>query len=785
VTHMLDRKLLRDLWNLRSQVLTVGLLLGAGVAGVIGSLGTWQSLASAQERHYRANRFADVFAEVNRAPRSLLPAIAELPGVAAVEARVAGDLRIDWPASPTPVAGRVLALPAAWGQPVLNRLTLVQGRWPDPGRADEAILHVAFAEAWGLRPGATISAVLNGRHARFEIVGIAHSPEFVFPARPGSPLPDDRGFAVLWAAGAGIAQAFDMQGAFNQVAIGLAPGAAEAPVIDALDRLLDDYGALGAHGRYDQPSHRFLADELAEQRTMALIVPVIFFAVAAFLLNIVLGRLIMAQREQVAALHALGYPRAPIGAHYAKFAAAVCLLGLVIGLAGGVWLGTAMLASYRPFFRFPDLPWVLPPWIPLIAAGACLASALAGVAGGVARVLRLPPAVGMRPPAPAGFGGRWLVRLRWRPRTALAVRGLLGQPVRTLLTVGGIAFAMPMVVLGLFWWDALDDMVSIQFDRIERGDALVTFTHAVPAAAVRELAGLPGVVMAEGQRIAPVRLRAGHRSRRLGLVGLPQGAMLRVPRDATMAAVPMPQEGVALSRRLADRLGVGVGDHVRVEVLEGARRQRSVAVAALVDDIIGLNAFMDAGALNRLLGEADLVSHAVLRLDPERSAALWPALTARPFVAATAVKSGSLRIFDETVAGLVRVGATVFTTFGIIIAIGMVYSSARVSLQERAWELASLRVLGFTRAEVSGVLLMELAVALAAGIPLGVPLAQGMVSLVVGMRDNETFDLPAMVRTSTFATAALVVTAAAALSVLAVHRRVTRLDLVAALKARE
>jgi putative ABC transport system permease protein len=783
---ILDRKVLRDVWALRGQVITIALLIGAGIAILVSSVSTWLSLAAEQRAYYAEGRFAQVFAEVKRAPRSLLPLLTEIPGVMVVEGRINGEARVDWPASETLVSAQVLSLPAGGQEPELNRLHLAAGHWPDPSRRDEAILHAAFAKAWNVHPGDTIAVVLNGRRETFRIVGIGYSPEYVFASRPGNPLPDDRGFAVLWGNQEAVGRAFDMEGAFNQVALALAPGASEAAVIDAVDRVLAPYGGRGAYGRRDQASHRFLEDELAQQRTTAVVVPLVFLGIAAFLLNVVLGRLVEAQREQIAALKALGYPSWPIALHYTKFVTVVCALGSVFGIAAGAWMGAGMLGSYQPFFRFPDLPYQLPAWLPLLGTAVSLGAGLMGVATALRRILRLSPAEGMRPPTPTMAYSRapGLVTGRLRPQAKIVLRGLLGRPVRTCLTVLGIAFAVPMVVLGLFWWDALHVMMEVQFDGIERADALVVLTEPRPSRAVREVARLPGVLSVEGQRIVAARLHAGHRTYRIGLTGLPDGAELRVPRDAALRPIPAPTNGMALSRRLAERLGLKTGDMVEVEVLEGRRPVFMLPVASLVEDVIGLNAFMEIGALNRLMREGDLISTVGVRVDPAHARKLWRQLGERPWIASVSVKAVWLRTFRELVGNLVIVSATLLTTFGIIIAVGIVYNSARVALQERGWEMASLRVLGFTRLEVSRLLLAELAVEMLLALPLGVLLAQGIVDLIMASHTNESFQLPAAISRSTFGSAALVVLGAGVVSALIVQRRINRLDLVAALKAR-
>ena len=786
VIGVLDRKALRDLWALRSQALTIALMIGAGVAVLVASVSTWLSLSAEQQAFYAVTRFADVYAEVKRAPRSLLPLLAGTPGVAAVEGRVTGEARVEWPKSRNPVAANVLSLPAA-GEPELNRLWLVAGRWPDPTRRDEAILHIAFASAWNVRPGEALTVILNGRRETFRIVGIAQSPDFVLASRAGSPLPDDRGYAVVWAGDEAVSRAYDMEGAFNQLVLSLAPGASEQAVIHALDRALAPYGGRGAYGRHDQPSHRFLEDELSQQRTTAVVLPVLFFGIAAFLLSVVLGRLVEAQREQVAALKALGYPAWPITLHYAKFVAALCSVGSMIGIAGGYWMGMGMLGTYRPFLRFPEMPFVFPGSLLLLGVAVSFAASFIGVGAALRRILMLPAAEGLRPAAPAALAGWSPRRLgrRMLPRQKIALRGLLGRPLRTGLTILGLAFAVPLVVLGLFWRDALESMVSIQFDNILRADAVVTFTDARSSRAVRELARIPGVLAAEGRRIVPARIDAGSRTYRLGVTGIADMDELLVPRDTSLKRIEIPAEGLALSRRLATRLAVKPGDIVWVEVMEGARPAFPLRVASLVEDVIGMNAYIRIDSLNRLMGEDDLVSQAALRVDPMKAADVWRRLDESPRIAAIGVKSAWLQSFHDTVGNLVLVSALFLTGFGLIIAIGIVYNTARVAFHERGWEMASLRVLGFTRAEVSRILLAELGVAMLAAMPLGVALSQAFVDLIVATHSSESFEIPAVVRPATFAMAILIVLAAGAASALVVRRQVSRLDLVAALKARD
>jgi putative ABC transport system permease protein len=788
VVNVLDIKVVRDLWGMRTQVLSIALLVAAGIAVLVMSVSNYLALVGAMEAHYRNERFADLFASVKRAPVSLVDRIREIEGVGVVESRVAQAVRVIREDSELPISGRIISIPSS-GQPLLNRLYLVEGRWIDPTRRDEIIINAAYAQARAVRPGDAIDVILNGRLQAFRVVGIALSPEFVFATRSGLPLPDDRNFVVLWASEDAVAGAFDMQGAFNDLVLTLAPGAAKAAIVEELDRLLMPYGGIGAYDRRELPSNRLLEDELAEQETLSIVMPAVFFGIAAFLLHVVLGRLVEAQREQIASLKALGFSNAPIALHYFKFVTVIALIGAALGLLLGGWFAVLVIESYRAFFRFPLLEARLEPWIAALAVLASIVVANAAAATAVYRVARLPPAEAMRPQVPAvGPLARHIspASKRGMPMAYLmALRTIIGRPIRTLLTMSGIALAVPLVLFGLFWFDAIDHMIDVAFGRIERGDAFVTFSTPVPARALYELQSVPGVLLAEGQRIVPVRLLAGHRTYRTSLAGLSDRSELKVLRDPALAPIAVPPDGLMLSRPLAEHLRIGIGDPVTIEVQEGKRPVLHLPVVKLSEDILGFSATMDIAALNRALREGDVVNAAALKIDPGQSHRVWQRIEETPKIEASSVKALWLALFDETIAGMLVVGALVLAGFGLLIAVGVVYNSARVALQERAWELASLRILGFTRGEVASILLSELAFELTVAIPIGLAVGYGLIKMIVSMRVRESFQVPVVIEPSSYAIAALVVIAAAAVSALVVRRRIDRLDLVSVLKTRD
>ena len=783
----IHRKLGRDLWQLRSQVLTVALVVASALSGFVGSFATYYALVDAREAFYESARFAQVFSDVKRAPREIERRIVEIPGVSDAETAVVFDVTLDVPGIAEPVVGRMIGIDEA-RPPRLDRLVIRRGRAPETGPIAEAVVSEGFAAVRGLRPGQTIAALINGKKETLSIVGVGLSPDYIYASRGGA-FPDDRSFGVFWVGRARLAAAYNMEGAFNHVAVRLAPGASERGVIAALDRLLEPYGGAGAYGRDEQLSHRILGQEIAQWRVTGTLIPSIFLAVAAFLLNVVLSRQVATQREQIAALKALGYGNAAVAAHYLAQVVFIVVIGILIGIAVGAWFGEAVTALYARFFHFPSYRFGLPPWVVVVSSAVTLLAALAGALGAVARAVRLAPAEAMRPPFPGIYHPTLMERLGLgrllTPAMRMTIRTMERRPWRAVLTTVGIASAMAIIICGLFWRDALDYMIGVQFEAAQRADADIVLVDAAGPRAASEVARMPGVILSEGSRDVPARLVAGHRFYRTAIQGIRAGGELRRPLDAALNPIPIPPEGILLTDRLAERLEVKAGDSLLVETLAGQRNQRWLVVAGTVRDLIGLSAYMDLDALNRLMGEGDLVSAFAVRIDAAQSDALFAHLKFFPRVAIAASKAAMLANFRETSARNVLFFTSILTAFAAVIAIGVVYNNARIALQERAWELASLRVLGFTRGEVSTFLLGELALELVAAIPLGCALGYLLSWAIVGMSRHDLMSIPIVVAPRTYGFAALAIVAAGIASALIVRRRIDRLDLVGVLKTRE
>ncbi|MGG6293937.1 ABC transporter permease [Leptolyngbya sp. AN02str] len=783
----LDKKLMRDLLHLWGQVLAIALIIASGIAVFVAMQTAYESLNLSRSTYYEQYQFADVFGSLKRAPNSLVPSIQALPGVAQVQTRVLADVTLDVPGQQEPVTGRLLSIPEQ--PPNLNGIFIRQGRYIDPARSDEVLVSEAFAKANRLQLGDTVGAVINGRWQPFRVVGFALSPEYVYEIRPGDLLPDNQRFGVLWVGQTALQAAYNMDGAFNDVALTLLPGASRPEVIFQLDRILEPYGGFGAYSRDDQISNRFLSDEITQLRAHAQIIPTIFLGIGAFLLHVLLSRLINAQRDQIAVLKAFGYHNTTIGVHFLKLVLAIVWLGAVIGVATGLWLGSALTQVYARFYQFPVLHYEVSVAMLLGAVVISSGAAIAGAVFAVRRAVVLPPAEAMRPEAPPRFQPTLLERLGLQtllsPVSRIILRNLERKPIQALLSILGIALAVAMLVSGGYSMDATQHIIHMQFHTIQRDDVTVVFHEPRSNRARYEIAQLPGVMVAEPFRSVAARLRFGHRTYKIAIMGLDPMGELRHLVDRHFRPVQLPLDGLLLTDKLAELLQVQPGDGLTVEVLEGARPMYTVPVAGLVEELVGVSAYMDLHALNRLMQEDGTISGAFLTVDGEVLDGLYTQLKQMPAIASVSLHQAMIDRFQQTIAENQSVATSIQVVFACIIAFGVVYNAARIALSERGRELATLRIIGFSKVQVAIVLLGEQAALTIAAIPLGFGLGYGIAVLLSMAFNTELYRFPLIITRSSYAFAFVVIAIAALVSGMMVRRQCDRLDLIAVLKTRE
>ena len=783
----LDRKLLRDARRLWAQFLAIALVLAAGVAVLLMSFGMSRALDETRNTYYERNRFADIFTDARSVPKSVLSLIADIEGVSALEARVTTHATLDIPGKSDATVAYMTSLPP--GEPALNVPLLQRGSWPDPLSTDQVVLNAPFAEANDLWPGARLDATLNGTRRGLTVTGWVLSPEFIYTIGPGSLIPDNEDYGIAWMPERALAALLDRTGAFDNLAVKLRAGIRPEPVIDQIDTLLEPYGSWGAIDRTEQTSNAFIDGEITQLRTIAYILPPIFLGITIFLVNMVIGRIVTLERTEIGLLKALGYSDAAILLHYLLLAGLVASIGVVIGYVAGGWLSYGLARLYANFFNFPYLIYNIS-WNTYIVSGVLgLVAAGAGAARAAWGAARLAPATAMSPPAPPRFRRNWIDRLlatmRVSQPTMMILRSLIRWPFRAALSVLGMALAVAILVASNFFPDALDHIMDTAFQQSNRQHAVLFFNDTMPESALQDARRLPGVLQAEGQQYLTAVLRHGHRTKRAVIEARRPGLDLSRVVAEGHGAVDAPPGGILLSGRLAQQLGVRVGDRIEAEFRGNRHGTFELPVTGLVTQYFGLGAYMDQDTADRMFSQLPQISIVNVTLDPTQDDAFQASLKTLPRLAGRAMMLENRAGFEDTISENILITTTIYTVLGVLITVGVAYNGARIQLSERARELASLRILGFTRGEVGYILMGEIMLLALIAQPLGWWIGWSVAKLMTEAFTSDLYSIPLVLKPATFSSASLVVLSAALVSVLVVRLRLDRLNLVSVMKTRE
>ena len=786
--HVLDKKLLRDFRRLWVQVIAIALVLGCGVAILLASFGMYRALGDTRTAYYERNRFADVFVDARRVPDTLLPELAAIEGIAALEARISGSAILDIPGYSKSAVGRILSLPES-GDHILNAPILRSGSYPQPTASDQVLVNEPFALAHSFRTGDQFYANLNGTKRLLTISGTVLSPEFIYTIGPGGMMPDNETFGIIWMPKRAVAAAFDKTGAFNDLSVKLIPGARTQEVIDAIDTLLDPYGGLGAYDRTRHQSDSFVDAEITQLRSMSTVLPPIFFGISAFLVSMVMGRIVALERSEIGLLKAIGYSDLEISLHYQMLAGLVALTGIAIGWVAGTWLARMLSLSYAEFFHFPFLIFRVSPSTYAISGLLALVTTALGAARSALSAARLAPAVAMQPPAPPRFKrsfiDRLLDHLRLAQTTTMILRSFIRWPVRSALTALGLSCAVASVVAALYINDALDEIVDSAFYQSNRQDAMLLFAQDIPESALQNVKELPGVLSAEGQQFHAATLRNGHRNKTTAIEARPEYTDLSRVIDTSGNVVSVPSGGIVLSTRLAQHLDATIGDDIEVEFLSGRRETFELTVTGIITQYFGLGAYVDQTYLNQLFRQAPRISVANVLLDESKLDELHTAIKDIPKLTGTIMMTATRRSFQDTIRENIVVMNAVYITIAVLLTIGVAYNGARIQLSERSRELASLRILGFNRAEVSYVLVGESMMLAILAQPLGWLLGALISYAMSSGFSSDLYAIPLVLKPATFSVASLIVLGTSLAAVLLVKRRLDRINLISVMKTRE
>jgi putative ABC transport system permease protein len=793
VVGALNRKLLRELRSSVGLLLAVGSIMSIGVSAYVALGSAYRNLSVAKSLYYSTGRMADFVVDLKKAPLADVAAVAELPGVVEIRPRIQFMAVVDVEGSVEPVNGIVLSLPDR-RRPVIDDIVLKQGGYFTDVRDNEVIINDAFARAHKLYPGMWIHLILNNRRQELFIVGTAISSEFTYLVGPGSIVPDSRRLGVFYLKQKFSEDVFDFKGACNQIVGTLSPHQAEHPqeTLRRIEGLLDSYGVLNAIPLSEQPSNRFLSNEIMGLRAFGVINPVIFLAVAALVLNVLMSRLAEQQRVVVGTLKALGYSDAAVFGHFVKFGLIVGLVSGIGGCALGYFLAAGMTAMYDTFFEFPTLE---NRFYPDIFIQGLLIGVVCGVLGswhGARNVLKLEPAVAMRPKPPEIGGSVGIERIGWFWNRLsfgwrMAVRNVFRHRLRTIAGLFASSMGATLSVNAILLAVESRYMVDFQFEMIQRSDVDLVFKDERSLAALDEARKLPGVDRAEPLFDVACTFMNGSHTRKGGITGVRRDAVLTRPRDTAGLPLRIPDSGLLLTRKMASILHVKKGDVILIRPTKGARETHTVRVAEIADSFLGVAVYADIDYLAKLLGEEAAVNGVQLLVKPgdESYRALYGEIKQMPAVQSLSARADVIRNVNETLVKNQNVFIGLLVLFAGVIFFGSVLNSSLVSLAERRREVATLQVLGYGPWQVGSLFLRESMAVNFAGTLLGLPLGYLLNYGIVTAYDTEMFRIPIVDPTKVWMVVIGLGIAFGLAAHLVVQRSIHRMDWLDALKTRE
>lgn len=756
VTRPLTKKLLRDLSQHKVAISALLAIIAVGIGVFTGTVGAYRALDDARGRYYELYRISDFTVDMKRAPAWAVAQVAKLPNVRGVRGRVRLATRIDLPGVDEPIAGVAISMPRE-RTPVINDLFVKSGTWFSPGGRQEVILNEAFAEAHGLRPGSRLRVLLLDKEHELLVVGTAMSPEFVYVIPPaGGIAPDPARFAVLYLPETFAQESCDLKGAYNQI-VGRTADTRRTAITNTL-RLIEDkldaFGVTNVAPSWEQPSVRFVADEVTGRRVTAMTMPVLFLGVAALVLNVLMSRMVQQQRSIIGTLRALGYSRGAITRHYLSFGVLIGVIGALLGIALGWWLQVLIAGIDAKFYRIPGIEAHFYPSSVLASLGVSILFSVLGTLKGVRRAAMLEPAEAMRPAPPEKganvlperFAAFWrMLPFRWK----MILRAVFRNPFRSSVSIVATVISTALVLSTLALFDALDYLIRFQFDRVAHQDYTVSLRDPEGRRAAPELASLAGIDQVEPQLAVACDLSNGPYRKRIGVIGVAPGARLHTPVDESGRPVIVPGHGLVLDRKLAEILHVRPGDRLRLRPLVGQRREVLTPVAGTTDSFLGLTAYADITYLSRLLGEEWSANILLSRADLSTpTAVLMRELKERPAVVGLDERRRSLNQIYDTFGDMMGTQLFIMILFAGLIAFGSVLNAAMVSLSERRREVGSLRVLGYSPLQVCAIFSGESYLLNLFGVVFGLLGGVGLTHLLAMAYNTELYRFPAIVHPS-------------------------------------
>ncbi len=782
--HKIDVMLLRMIGNSKGQFAAVLTIIIMGIAIFSALNMTSVNMDRTVETYYEQNRFADLFLQTAPVPGQEVERLERIDGVSHAMGRVTLDVPMVTENDDERVSLRLITTTGTADE--LSKSTLLKGKMLS-GNSKEVLIIEQFANARKIDVGDQIKIQVAGVQRTLEVAGIVANPEYIYlMENTQSIMSDEEHFGVCYVTEQFGQEAAGIPGSFNEILVSYADRADEDALIDDVENALDLYGVKQTVKQKDQLSNAVIQQELTQLNSMANSIPILFLLVAGLILMMMLARLVKRDRIKIGVLKAMGYRNGQVLLHYVKYA---LIAGVTGGLAGsllGMLMAGGMTRLYLGYFHIPllhiEFYYLYLVYAMALAAAFCTLSGLAGARG----VLKIAPADAMRAEAPK-TGKRILLEklpFLWKRMAfsnKLISKNIFRNKKRTVFVLVGVTVTYAMMLFTTSMPGVIDQMMNEHFSEFQKMDYNISFFRPVQKSAVMDLTHLIDTEYVEGKLEYPFELANGNKKQAVSIIGLHADTKFYTFHDANGFKTDLPKRGMLISQNLSSALDAGKGDLVKVNSYIPNRDDVYIQVKGVIQQTLGMNAYMDIGAMGEGLLEKNVINGVYVdSKDPEVNKKLLRASNIATVMSIADVRA----VYDKYMTMMVlSIGSMVL--FSGILGFCIVYNATVVSLGEREMELSSLRVLGFGKREIFFMILRENNIIMILGVLLGVPVGNLMSEYSSAAFSNDLYSIDMTSDFNSMAMAGLYTVAFVLLAQLATYRKIQKLDFLQALKNRE
>ena len=786
--NILFKNLLRDIKKSKGQFISILIIVVLGVTFYTAINSAFENLSNSSTKYYEDYRLADIWVDIYNAPIAIKEKLESIPNVKTATGRIIKDASIN--ISEENATLRFITLPDI-KRDIINDVVIKSGRYFSDSDSNQCLLDEDFFKANNLNLGEYIYPIINGNKVKLKVVGSVKSPEFVYILKDSSEMmADNKRFGIIYIKQSFGEAIFDLKGFINNIAIQISNGSDVKVIKDDVKKALKNYGVKSVIDREEQTSSKMISEEIKQLKSMGGTFPIIFFMVASVIIYIMMGRMVENQRTQIGVLKAVGFTNVQVLTYYMSYSAIIAFIGSFIGSIIGTYMGVGMTKLYNQYFNLPlgDVKiygeFVVPAF--MLTLFFCL---FAGY-NSCKAIFKIMPSEAMREKSPQS-GKKIIVEkidLIWRNISYLEkiiIRNLFRYKKRALLISIGVIFSSAILLVALSMSDSMNFMIKQQYGNIQDYDIKVKLSKLISVEELNNIKNITHVKELEPVLETGVEISNGWKSKNVGFTALVKDPQMYKVEDKNGNAISIPKNGILISEKLANTLGVKVNDSVNIKFYFPGKDKKEMVVKGIVVQYLGLSTYTSMDNLNGILGEGMIASSAVLKLDNINfENEVKDKLRDMPNVTSVESKTDSLNALLKTMGGM-EASIGVYIILSGILLIAVLYNIATINIFERQRELATLKVLGFTNNEVKKLIFNENYIIVIFGMIIGLPFGKWLGAYLMASSSTDAYTIPYIIEIKTYIIAIILTLLFTAITNLTLMKKIKALDMIEVLKNKE